>query len=799
MPEAAPEFTERLMQVLSALKQQEIVSLALTLGILLFAVVTAIALVRARARATADNEAARREIARLRSEADRMTALLLSEPQVVVIWRGADSEPAILGEVAAISGAESARRILAFGSWLAPEPAQTIEAAVDALRKRGQAFGFALVTPRGRHIEAEGRPVGGVAVLRLRDVTGAKRDHAAVLAQLHQLENEIEQIRNLLERMPAPMWIRDSEGKLVFANRAYAAAVEAVDSGDATARGLELLDQPARAEVNLARQAGLAFHRRVPAIVAGARRMLEIFEAGTQRGSAGIGLDVTDTETARAEMGRLTEAHRRTLDQLATGVAIFGADRRLTFYNNAYLALFNLDAAFLDDRPDDSMVLDRLRAQRSVPETSDFRAFKSVLHEAYSAVEPKQSLWHLPDGRSIRVAASPNAHGGVTYLFDDISEGYALASKFNTLSNTQSETLDALADAVAVFGSDGRVQLHNPAFRNLWQLDAEDLAERPHVEAIKRLCRAQDAASGDVWSAIERTVTSVRERHPFAQRVERQDGKIFECAVTPLPDGSHLLTFRNISDSVRVERILRERNAALIAADALRDTVIRYISHDLRSPLNNISGYAEFLGTPEAGALSAKQREYLGHISASCAELLAIIDGLQLAILDTGAASLGPSQVIIRPLIDSIAQDAKRDLEAKSLSIQIDAEPDIGSFLADEARVRQVLQNLVANAVAHSASGDAIGLAAERRDQAILFRVTDRGPGIPREVQERLFQNLETLPIDSTHRAAGLGLSLVRSLMKLQGGDVMIDSEPSRGTVVTCVFPLLPPETKSAP
>ncbi len=650
------------------------------------------------------------------------------------------------------------------------------------------------MTPRGRHIEAEGRPVGGVAVLRLRDVTGAKRDHAAVLAKFKQLENEIELVRNLLEKMPAPVWIRDTDGKLVFANRAYATAVEAVDGTEVSARGLELLDQPVRAEVARMRMEQKPFHRRVAAIVAGNRRSLEVYETGTVRGSAGIALDVTESELARAEIDRFTEAHRRTLDQMPTAVAIFGSDRRLSFYNAAYLSLFKLDAAFLDSQPDDSMVLDRLRAQRCVPETSDFRAFKSQLHEAYSAVETKHTVWHLPDSRSLRVATSPNAQGGITYLFDDVSEGYALASRFNALENTQSETLDALVEAVAVFGVDGRLQLNNLAFQKLWDFSLEDLTDKPPIDAVRRHCRAVDTGSAEVWTAIENAITSMGDRKRLSQRLESNDGEVYECGVTPLPDGGNLVTFRKISDSVRVERILRERNAALIAADAIRDTVIRYISHDLRSPLNNISGYAQFLGTPEAGSLSEKQRQYLGHISASSAELLSIIDGLQLAILD--AEGKRPAEVEIRALLDTVAAEAKARLAEKQLSLVVDIPAGIGRFAADEPRVRQVLQNLVANAAVHSPSGETIGLAVERRQNAVLFRVSDRGPGIPRDVQERLFQNLETLPIDSTHRASGLGLSLVRSAMKLQGGDVMIDSEPNRGTVVTCVFPLTPPEAK---
>ncbi len=798
---AAAEATlaDRLLDFAQALNRQEVTSLALTLGILLFAVVTAIAFLRSRGNAAAERAESRREIARLRAEADRMTALLLSEPQVVVIWRSLNAEPVVLGDVAGISGLESSRRVLAFGLWLGAEPAATMEAAVDALRKRGKAFGFSILTPRGKHIEAEGRPVGGVAVVRLRDVTGAKRDYAAVAAKHKQLEDEIELVRNLLELMPAPVWIRDAEGKLVFANRAYASAVELSDPDEATARNLELLDQPVRAEAARVRAQDTPFHRRVGAIVAGKRRTLEVFEAGTKRGAAGIALDVTEAEIARSEIARINEAHRRTLDQMPTAVAIFGADRRLSFYNTAYLTLFKLDPAFLEDMPDDSMVLDKLRAQRCLPEMADFRGFKAQLHEAYSSVEPKQTMWHLADGRSLRVAISPNAQGGITYLFDDVSEGYALASRFSSLENTQSETLDTLAEAVAVFGIDGRLQLHNSAFQDLWRFSDVDLADKPPVDAIRRLCRAIEPASNDVWQEIEKAITESGERRPVTNRLELSGARTLDSAVMPLPDGGYLVTFRDISDAVRAERILRERNAALIAADAIRDTVIRYISHDLRSPLNNISGYAQFLATSEAGPLTDRQREYLGHVQASSAELLSIIDGLQLAILDAGGKNVGPAQVEIRKLLDNVAEGVRERLAEKRLSLVVDVPAGIGSFAADESRARQVLENLVANAALHSPRGESIGLSVERRQTAVLFHVSDRGPGIPKDVQERLFQNLETLPIDSTHRGAGLGLSLVRSAMKLQGGDVIIDSEPNRGTVVTCVFPLTPPDTKNTP
>jgi signal transduction histidine kinase len=116
--------------------------------------------------------------------------------------------------------------------------------------------------------------------------------------------------------------------------------------------------------------------------------------------------------------------------------------------------------------------------------------------------------------------------------------------------------------------------------------------------------------------------------------------------------------------------------------------------------------------------------------------------------------------------------------------------PDAGSFTADEKRVMQVLFNLLANAVSFSPPGGVITLIAERRPDAVVFSVTDRGPGIPPDVQDRVFDWFETDSLGSHHRGTGLGLSLVRSFVELHGGTVTLNSDIGRGTTVTCIFPL---------
>ena len=189
----------------------------------------------------------------------------------------------------------------------------------------------------------------------------------------------------------------------------------------------------------------------------------------------------------RAELARMVEAHRRVLDQLATGVAVFNVDRKLTFYNAALRSLFELDAGFLDQTPTDAAVLDTLRSRRKLPEEQDFRQWKQQLYEAYRAVEPKEHMWHLPDGRTLRVVTTPNPEGGVTYLYDDVTERLDMHRRYDALIKVQSETLDHLAEAVAVFGSDGRVRLHNPAFQRMWKLTHDALEQHPHVGSSDRL------------------------------------------------------------------------------------------------------------------------------------------------------------------------------------------------------------------------------------------------------------------------------------------------------------------------
>ena len=292
-------------------------------------------------------------------------------------------------------------------------------------------------------------------------------------------------------------------------------------------------------------------------------------------------------------------------------------------------------------------MLDRLRAARKLPEQPDFRVWKAKLHEAYRALEPENYTWFLPDGRAVSVVTTPNLEGGVTYLFDNVTESLDLARRYDRLTRVQHETLDNLAEAVAVFGSNGRVELFNPAFEKMWKLSAESLKEQPHIETVEAWCKPlfDDALT---WRALREAITAIENRAQVSLKLERKDGSVLDCMTMPLPDGATMLTFQDITDTENVERALRERNEALEAADQMEVYFVHHVSYELRAPLTTIIGFAHFLSDPSTGPLTPKQAEYLDYVTKSTNALLALTNNiLDLATIDAGAMKLelGPVNI----------------------------------------------------------------------------------------------------------------------------------------------------------
>ena len=349
----------------------------------------------------------RAEIEALGQQADRARSFGASDSQFVIVWGGSSNEPEIEGDIGLALDAPLPRRILGFSSWLSPEQAIIMEANVSRLRERGQGFHLDLVSNNGRHLEAEGRAIGSRAVLRVRDVSGDRLELMRLRALHGEQSAQLDNLRFLLDTFLHPVWTRGANGAIAWGNEAYVRAIEAKDRNDVVTRNSELLDSQLCEQAARAREAGQVWRVRRNLVVAGERKLMDVFDAALPAGSGGIAYDLSELEALRADHARQMESHIRTLDQIATAIAIFNHGKTLVFANAAYRQLWGLEQSFLDQKPSDSEILERLRAARRLPEQADFRSWKNSLLSLYHSLDPAPQVWHLPDGRTIRVGLTP--------------------------------------------------------------------------------------------------------------------------------------------------------------------------------------------------------------------------------------------------------------------------------------------------------------------------------------------------------------------------------------------------------
>ena len=737
---------------------------------------------------------AKAESLQLRRNLAAADAIIRAEPQILIFWEQGQAVRIVAHTLTGVAGLpEHQADVLRFGQWLEAASAQALKAALDQLFAQGRAFNIILRTLASGHVEAEGRAAGGRAVLRFKDISGYKLELSKVLETHQSLARDIRSSRALLNTLPMPVWLRSNDGRISWVNAAYAAAVEAQSDAEVIERQIELLESRERKAVAKTLTQGSEYRDRVHIVTGGERKPHDIVVLPLEDISAGAAIDVTAVDTVQGELERQIAAYDRTLDRVSTGVAIFNRDQQLVFFNDAYYKLWQIDPGWLREKPNDSAILDRLREQSKLPPVVNYRDWKAKVLACYQTGKGLEDWWHLTDGRILHVIAEQRPDGGVTYLFGDETERLALESRYNALIDVQRETIDSLKEGVAVFGTDGRLKLFNTAFTNIWKIAPRKLSELPHIDEVigQAIALHNDPA---IWTRIGRAVTAfLDEREAFEGQMVRADQCVIDYALMPLPDGATLLTFADVTDAKRAERALVERNEALIAADRLKTHFIGHISYELRTPLTNIIGFTELLASPFMGDLSDKQREYVADIMSSSKTLLAIIDDiLDLATIDAGSLELKLAPVGIRSIIDAAIIGIRERAIRARLTIDIAVADDVTEFMADEARMRQVLYNLLSNAVGFSKAGNTVQLTCWREAGEIVFTVEDRGVGIPKDQIGRVFQRFESKSQGGKHRGAGLGLSIVKSLVELHSGRILIESQENQGTKVTVKIPERP-------
>ena len=750
---------------------------------------------------------ARREAADAFAANARLEAMLSSAPALAMVVR-ADGRVECPERLADWLGLAPVPRYLndltTATAGLTADDAAALLADIGAAQKSGRAFSRAIraqgsaraLMIRGARAARDVQAPGGV-ILWFFDATESEAEIARLGGAVAEATTYYEELSGVIEAAPMPMWYRGADLRLAMVNSHYVAAVEGKSAEDVIARGLELVEGSGiggpLASAVVARDAKAVQSQAMPATIRGERRMLRVYDAPLSTGGvAGFAIDIEDLEQARARLKRFDDAQRAMLDRLSAGVVQFAADRSLVFCNQPFRRLFAMKAEWLADRPEFDRVLERMRETQRLPEVRDFPGWKAERRDWFLAAGGGQEEeWHLPGGVHLRVVAQPLPDGGLLLIFEDRTEQVQLASARDTLLRVRTATFENLYEALGVFAADGRLQLWNNKFRTLWGFDEEFLATHPRVDVLSEVASRQLANPARAVLIGDLVRAATVERQQRGGRVAFADGRHFEFAAVPLPDGNGLFTMLDISDSRRIERALRDRNEALEAADRIKTSFVATMSYELRTPLTSISGFAEMLNEGYAGKLTKAAAGYVEAILESVERLGMLVD----EVLDlTQAEGKTPQLEMLEVELDAVAQAAAAVVAPlatkRKLDFAVEILPSLGATKGDAKRLQQVFEHLLRHAVAGMPEGGRILLHADGTAAAARIVVSDDGVGMSEQTVARAFDRFGQPGITrSGERALGLGLPLAKQFVEAHGGTIELVSEPGQGTFITVTLP----------
>ena len=742
-----------------------------------------------------------RRLARMVDESPALPLLVRADgrveaPQRLANWLGLESVPQFLTELD--GGGDDAK-----GGGLTV--AQLAELTAEVRRTQKTAAPFRMVaTPKGSrrslalrgHLADPQISPGGAALVWVFDFSDSESELVKLRSETARARGDFLALVSLIEAAPMPMWFRGADGNLRLVNSAYVAAVAGKDAESVVEAGIELVesvDGLTAAQVALqAAQKKLPIERMVHATIGGQRRALRVSDLPLgDEGVAGYAVDVEELEELGRAFKAFREAQRSMVDLLSAGVAQFDARRQLTFANQPFQRLFALGQAATLNPPPFERLLDMARDAGRVPEARDYQAWRREKTEWFAANEAQEEAWPLGDGTHLRIVAQPMPDGGLVLIAEDRTEQLRLSALRDTLLRTRTATFDSLFESIAVFAPDGRMQLWNRRFAADWGLDSEFLDTHPHSEELlkriaARLMRPPQAkAVGNVVRA------ATLDRKQTGGRVNLADGRTLEFAGVPLPDGNGLLTVLDITDSQKAEEALRERNAALVEADAVKTRFLANMSYEFRTPLTSIGGFAELLQAGLGGELSTTGQDYVGAILASVERLGDQIETvLDLSQSEAGILPLACEDIDLMPFVTKLVEEREPRIRAGGLTLDLRGDKGAGRFSGDARRLGRALGHLLDNAIAATPSGGRILVELSRQKTKARIVISDNGPGMDAATLARALGGLKVSPDGrAVERSQGLGLPQARQLVEAHGGTLELLSEPGQGTAAIVELP----------
>ncbi|WP_102110353.1 PAS domain-containing sensor histidine kinase, partial [Oceaniglobus roseus] len=491
----------------------------------------------------------------------------------------------------------------------------------------------------------------------------------------------------------------------------------------------------------------------------------------------------TQADLARAEQAAALAETRlwAALQSVRDGFAMFDAEHRLVVANKAYLSIFDGLAMMAPGVPYNDIV-DVLLDEGIVDPQGPPGPWRAAMKARWQQDVPPSAVLRLWNGQFVKLVDRRTPDGGMVTLGINQTDNLRMWA-----------AVEAIPDGFVLFDQDDRLVMCNDRYREIYPESAPAIQHGASFESILRF----GLARGQYREAVGREEEWLEERMAAhrapSQMIEQQlgDGRWLRILEHSTPDGGRVGLRMDITPIKEQQAALEAERARAEAANRAKSTFLANMSHEIRTPLNGVVGMAELLCD---GTLTAEQRICAETIKSSGEALLVILkDILDFSKIEAGKMPLAAQPFDVERCLHDVVRLLQTTVQDRDLAVVVDVPSDfVPVAIGDEGRVRQVLTNLVGNALKFTERGHVAVRACRDAAGVLVVEVEDTGIGIPPDKLEHVFDKFTQVEDGSARKfeGTGLGLAISRQLVEQMGGRLTVHSEPGTGSRFVAALPL---------
>ncbi|MDR1475097.1 MAG: PAS-domain containing protein [Holosporales bacterium] len=470
-----------------------------------------------------------------------------------------------------------------------------------------------------------------------------------------------------------------------------------------------------------------------------------------------------------------------------SGVAVFDNEMNLVFVNDAYKKITGIKDREMAQNGTFQGILDLLRHNRKLPEVVDFLEYKNEqIKLFFSLTAPMQDFVYLTNGRTLRKVTAPSPMGGLVTILEDITEKINLERQYNTLIAVQKETLDHLFEGIMVFGSNNRLYIINAAAEKIWPSPYNSVGT--HISNIVEGVMPVIEFSVDRDEFKSGLISNLTDRIEKQGRLVLKNSRIIQFSYVPLPDGSHLHSYIDVTDSYKVESAFFEKTQALEQTMQVKNDFLLKASSELREPLSVIMGFSQLLRDQYYGELNDKQSRYVQEILEGSEQLLNLTGNMiVLASLQMGQVVPKYSQFNLLGLFKEILKISRQKASDKNIKINISNIPN-RDMEADKELIKQativLLFKIIKSSDTESVINVKVMIASNSLDVQVLCP-----SNIINKADKILYKDSDNVD-ECIYNSNSVSLPLFNHIIKLHKGTVIVENDKNSRTYVRFTIPL---------